>query len=417
MNRLTNFLVLVSALAVAAAGCNRVDGTRDSPGAAGHSDVAEVEPAKGPHRGRMLTDDDFAIELAIFETGVPPEFRVWATRAGAPISPQDVSLKVILTRLGGITDEIGFAAQDDFLRGDTVIYEPHSFVVNIEATYQGHTHRWAYDNFEGRTRIAGDVAEASGISVEDAGPATIREAVTVYGRVVSDPENVSHVNARFDGVIRAVRASIGDVVEKGQTLAVIEANDSLNNYTINAPISGTVIDRRANSGETTEGRSLFTIVDTSSVWAELAVFPSDRSRVRVGAPVAVRTAIGDISINGEIALLNPVAGANQSVTARVRLDNTEGLLAAGMYLTGEIEVAQYHVPLAVKRSGLQAFRDFTVVYALIGDEYEVRMLNLGRRDATWVEVLGGLEAGTTYVTTNSYLVKADIEKSGASHDH
>ena len=417
MNRLTNFLVLVSALAVAAAGCNRVDGTRDSPGAAGHSDVAEVEPAKGPHRGRMLTDDDFAIELAIFETGVPPEFRVWATRAGAPISPQDVSLKVILTRLGGITDEIGFAAQDDFLRGDTVIYEPHSFVVNIEATYQGHTHRWAYDNFEGRTRIAGDVAEASGISVEDAGPATIREAVTVYGRVVSDPENVSHVNARFDGVIRAVRASIGDVVEKGQTLAVIEANDSLNNYTINAPISGTVIDRRANSGETTEGRSLFTIVDTSSVWAELAVFPSDRSRVRVGAPVAVRTAIGDISINGEIALLNPVAGANQSVTARVRLDNTEGLLAAGMYLTGEIEVAQYHVPLAVKRSGLQAFRDFTVVYALIGDEYEVRMLNLGRRDATWVEVLGGLEAGTMYVTTNSYLVKADIEKSGASHDH
>ncbi|MDH4056850.1 MAG: efflux RND transporter periplasmic adaptor subunit, partial [Gammaproteobacteria bacterium] len=360
MNRLTSFLVLVSALAVAVAGCSRVDGTRESPGAAGHSGAAEVEPAKGPHRGRMLTDDDFAIELAIFETGVPPEFRVWATSAGAPILPQDVSLNVTLTRLGGITDKIGFAAQDDFLRGDTVIYEPHSFVVNIEATYQGQTYRWAYDNFEGRTRIASDVAEASGMSVEDAGPATIREAVTVYGRVVSDPENVSHVNARFDGVIRAVRASIGEVVEKGQTLAVIEANDSLNNYTINAPISGTVIDRHANPGETTEGRTLFTIVDTSSVWAELAVFPSDRSRVRVGAPVSVRTAIGDISIDGDIAMLSPVAGANQSVTARVRLDNANGLLAAGMYLTGEIEVAQYHVPLAVKRSGLQAFRDFTV---------------------------------------------------------
>ncbi len=35
----------------------------------------------------------------------------------------------------------------------------------------------------------------------------------------------------------------------------------------------------------------------------------------------------------------------------------------------------------------------------------------------WEEVLGGLDAGTRYVTTNSYLVKADIEKSGASHDH
>ena len=417
MNRLSNFFVLVFALAIAVAGCTRVDDAQQAQGADGHGGAAEAEPVKGPHRGRMLTDGDFALELAIFETGVPPEFRVWVTDSGAPVRAGDVSLQVTLTRLGDIKDEIGFAAQEDFLRGDMVIYEPHSFVVSIEATYQGQTHRWAYDNFEGRTRIAADVAATSGMSVEDAGPAIIREGVTVYGRVVSDPENVSHVSARFDGVIRAVRASIGEVVEKGQTLAVVEANDSLNNYTITAPISGTVIDRHANPGETTDGRSLFTIVDTSSVWAELAVFPSDRSRVKVGVPVTVRTAIGDISIDGEIALLSPVAGANQSVTARVRLDNTEGLLAAGMYLTGEIEVAQYDVPLAVKRSGLQAFRDFTVVYALIGDEYEVRMLDLGRQDATWVEVLGGLEVGTTYVTTNSYVVKADIEKSGASHDH
>jgi cobalt-zinc-cadmium efflux system membrane fusion protein len=417
MNRLTNFFILVSALAVAVAGCTRVDDAQEGQGADRHGGAAEAEPAKGPHRGRMLTDGDFALELAIFETGVPPEFRVWVTDNGAPVRAGDVSLQVTLTRLGDIKDEIGFAAQVDFLRGDMVIYEPHSFVVSIEATYQGQTHRWAYDNFEGRTRIDADVAEASGMSVEDAGPAIIREGVTVYGRVVSDPENVSHVSARFDGVIRAVRASIGEVVEKGQTLAVIEANDSLNNYTIKAPISGTVINRHANPGETTDGRSLFTIVDTSTVWAELAVFPSDRSRVKVGAPVTVRTAIGDISINGEIALLSPVAGANQSVTARVRLNNTEGLLAAGMYLTGEIEVAQYDVPLAVKRSGLQAFRDFTVVYALVGDEYEVRMLDLGRQDATWIEVLGGLEVGTTYVTTNSYVVKADIEKLGASHDH
>ena len=32
-------------------------------------------------------------------------------------------------------------------------------------------------------------------------------------------------------------------------------------------------------------------------------------------------------------------------------------------------------------------------------------------------VQGGIEAGALYVTANSFLVKADIEKSGASHDH
>ena len=75
------------------------------------------------------------------------------------------------------------------------------------------------------------------------------------------------------------------------------------------------------------------------------------------------------------------------------------------------------VALAVPLSALQRFRDFDVVFAQVGETYEVRMLTLGRRDARFVEVLEGLAPGTTYVTDNSYLIKADIEKSGASHDH
>jgi cobalt-zinc-cadmium efflux system membrane fusion protein len=51
------------------------------------------------------------------------------------------------------------------------------------------------------------------------------------------------------------------------------------------------------------------------------------------------------------------------------------------------------------------------------ETYEVRMLTLGKRDDQWVEVIEGLKPGTEYVTGNSFLIKADIEKSGASHDH
>jgi len=34
-----------------------------------------------------------------------------------------------------------------------------------------------------------------------------------------------------------------------------------------------------------------------------------------------------------------------------------------------------------------------------------------------VEVLTGLEPGWSYATTNSFVLKADVEKAGASHDH
>jgi cobalt-zinc-cadmium efflux system membrane fusion protein len=86
-------------------------------------------------------------------------------------------------------------------------------------------------------------------------------------------------------------------------------------------------------------------------------------------------------------------------------------------VSGEILVAETSVSLVVKRSALQSVRGRTVVFEQEGDRYEARPLVLGRRDNEHVEVLGGLDAGARYVTTNSYLVKADIEKSGAAHEH
>jgi cobalt-zinc-cadmium efflux system membrane fusion protein len=57
------------------------------------------------------------------------------------------------------------------------------------------------------------------------------------------------------------------------------------------------------------------------------------------------------------------------------------------------------------------------VFEQVDNTYEVRMLELGETQGEWAEVLGGIEAGARYVTENSYLIKADVEKSGASHDH
>lgn len=147
-----------------------------TPVLASSAPVAEqAEPEKGPHRGRMLREGNFALELSIFETGVPPEFRVWLTYEGKPLDPKTVDLSVKLTRLGNVVDDIRFNAQGDFLRGDMEIYEPHSFVVTIEAKYQGKTYLWQYDNFEGRTTIEQAVATAMDIQTDIAGPATLRK--------------------------------------------------------------------------------------------------------------------------------------------------------------------------------------------------------------------------------------------------
>jgi membrane fusion protein, heavy metal efflux system len=379
--------------------------------------AAEETSERGPHDGRLLRDGEFVVELAIFETGVPPEFRAWITDGGKPVEPAQVELDVELTRLGGVIDAIGFRPQGDFLRGTAIVDEPHSFVVSIDASHRGRSYHWQYESFEGRTRIDPELAAAFGLVTAVAGPAVLEETVTLYGRIAPNADRVREVSARFAGTIESVAVSIGERVRQGQPLATVESNESLLSYTIDSPIAGTVTAKRANPGEQTGGRVLFTIVDTSSVWADLAVFPADRARIEAGAEVTVTAATGGGTVAGTISQIDVIAGANQAVTARVVLDNADGAWVPGQFVTADVEVAEHRVPLAVARSALQTFRDFAVVYAQVGDEYEVRMLELGREAGLWVEVLGGLEPGTRYVTENSYVLKADIEKAGAAHDH
>jgi cobalt-zinc-cadmium efflux system membrane fusion protein len=381
----------------------------------------EAEVIKGSRGGRLLNSGDFTLELAIFETGVPPEFRAWGSFKGQPLAPTEVDLNITLTRLSsheaGKFDKIKFKPQGDALRGDAVIYNPHSFIVNISATHNGVEHSWQYDNFEGRTKIEPAVARALAIETELAGGVVLQETIDVFGQIVANTERVSQLRARFAGVIKSVTASVGDRVRKGQTLATVESNESLNMYSIKAPVSGVITQRKANPGEQTDDQLLFVITDTSTVWVDLAVFPGDINRVKVGAPVSFEVTGSAQSAAGEIALIKVTAETNQSVVARMVMDNKGGKFIPGSYVKAKIKIADHPVALAVKRTGLQAFRDFTVVYAKIGEEYEVRMLELGRQDSEWIEVLDGLRAGTRYVSENSYVIKADIEKFGASHDH
>ena len=232
-------LLCITVLGVLLGACGGGSGT-DATVHEAHGMDAEHDADEGPHHGRLLTDGEFALELSVFETGVPPEFRVWVTEQGRPVKPDDVELTVTLNRLGGRVDTIGFKPQDDFLRGDTVVREPHSFVVSIEADYRGKRHSWQYDSFEGRTRISREVAEAFELETLVAGPAVLRETLTVYGRITSNSERVREVSARFDGLIQAVYPSLGETVREGQPLAKIESNESLKAYTIKAPISGVI---------------------------------------------------------------------------------------------------------------------------------------------------------------------------------
>ena len=409
--------VSLCVLTMLVAGCGNQQGPGNGDGhAAAANESKDFE--RGPHNGRLLRDGDFALEVTIFETGVPPEFRLYPYQDDQPVAPNTVHLSVELGRLGDRLDKFEFYPQGEFLRGDGAVLEPHSFEVTVIAQHSGKQFRWHYESYEGRTQIEADVARAMGIEVAQAASGQIRETIQIQGTILPHPNAVTEVRGRFPGLVQSLQKTIGDSVRQGEALARVLSNKSMQTYVVTAPRDGIVIARDARVGSDSSDNALYVIADMSRLVADFKVYGSDLGKIEIGQKILVSSLNGETTIVGTIERILPTLdAASRAATARVLLTGVGSDWRPGQFVQGLAIVAEHDVSLAVRESGLQSFRDFTVVYARVKDTYEVRMLELGRRDGEFVEVLGGLEPGTTYVTNNSYLVKADIEKSGASHDH
>jgi len=378
----------------------------------------EGEPAKGPHNGRLLKDGDFAVEMTIFEDGVPPQFRVYPTKDGKPVDAKTVQLTVTLKRLGGEVNTFPFKAEKDYLTGQGVVEEPHSFDVEVVAVESGKRHVWRYASPEGRTRITADAAKAGGIEIETVGPATIGETRELYGTVQLATTARSEIRGQFPGRIVSVTKQVGDTVKRGQLLARIESSESLQVYPVYSTVSGVVAERNGNPGDVTFDRALYVITDPAQTTVVFNIFPKDLGAIQPGMAVQIETMEGTAIAATRLGQYLPDGNA-EAGTALVRasVPNRGGRLRPGMALRGRVTINAVQVPLAVRTEALQRFRDFTVVFANYGQDYEVRMLELGRKSPEWTEVLSGIKPGTPYAAKGAFLIRADIEKSGASHDH
>jgi cobalt-zinc-cadmium efflux system membrane fusion protein len=393
-------------------------GDRTDVAKAEDAELAPGEYERGPHNGRMLRKGDFALEMTVFEDGVPPEYRLYAYRDDKPLPPGSVEAQVTIRRLDGEVTTFSFRPVEDYLRGSAVLVEPHSFDVSVQATEGGKTHKWAFASYEGRTKISNAAAKAAGIETAIAGPAEVGETLEIIGRVELDPSASSDVGAKFPGRVVSVHKNVGDRVARGALLARVESSYSLQTYAVYAPAGGVITQRNTNVGDVTGDDPIFVIADPARTVATFPIFPRDIEKVRAGQAVEIKAIEGERSQGSTIRDFLPLAEVQtQTVTARAALPNPGGFWRPGMVVRGIVTVERRNVPLAVRTEAIQQFRDFRVVFAKIGETYEVRMLELGREGPEWTEVLGGLKPGTTYAAKNSFVIKADVEKSGASHDH
>ncbi len=453
--------------------------------------IAEVSE-KGPHGGKLLRDGAFALEVKIFETGVEPQLRLYAFDQNKPIAPNQFSANVIVKRLD-TQEQLRFKPEADYLLGDQIVYEPHSFEMLIKATHANKTHDLKWTQLEGRLQFADASIKSSGLELLKVATYSFQGQLEVAGEVQIPMDKQVAVVARTAGVVAKVNKPMGSSVQAGDVLAVIESRDLLNlratqrtaqqqlallkstlnreerlwkekvspeqdylqakaSYTetairldeatrvikslggdganqadskiyVRAPISGTVIESKAVAGQSVSGDSiLFQIANLVEMIAVVNIPESVVSQVKIGMSASIQSpasqAKTELEIIGKVSYVSALlSNETRTSQAHIRFKNTSQQWRQGQLVKASIGSGASQSHLAVREDALQTFRDWTVVFIRVGDQFEIRPLELGQRSNGYVEVLSGLKEGQIYAAGNSYLLKAELGKAGASHDH
>ncbi len=472
----------------------RHESTHSSQSALSHghehgSEEESTEEAKGPHGGRLFEMEGYQLEVSIFETGVEPQFRLYLLKDGEIQNPQDLKVILKLQRLGRPAQEVQFKPVGDFLLGDIVVAEPHSFGVSLKVNYGAKDYAFDYVQHEARTVMTAEQLRVNQVEIAQVGPHTLKPVQEFGGELRLAETAKTTLVPGYSGTVQRVLFQAGQSFKKGDLLAQIVSQDlaadrsawqmarkklewsqkklkaeeamrlveanaaqdlqsaqlafeeakiqeehlrfklkslgasleskNLAFLEVRASQAGTILRGDYHSGQGIQGDApLFVVGDISALRAYVKVPASALAGIQVGDQAEVYSQDGKQSLAAQVERVGVVLDSlTRSAEVVLALPKTSAPWRVGMGVRVKIQSAAIPVGLAVPKNALQTMRGWNVVFGKSGDTLEARPLELGRSDQEWVEVLSGLQAGESYVKGNSFLIKADIEKSGASHDH
>ncbi len=285
------------------------------------------------------------------------------------------------------------------------------------------------DDHEGHSdelivELTPEAMKLAGITISSVRQGRIARTIELPGEVGFNEDRVAHIAPRFAGIALQVKYRIGDYVNRGEVVAIVESNESMTTYSIEAPISGWVIERHITSGEfVSEENSIYVIADLSTVWVNLAVYPKDADRIKKGQVAEIK-AIGSKSIaTGSIEYVTPIVDLRtRCLTARITLPNPDNTWRPGSFVQATIATETGNEGLVVEKSAVQNLDEKSVIFVVDGpNRFKPIEVITGDSDHSYIQILGDLSTGTKYVSTGAFELKAKIVTSNldahAGHGH
>lgn len=219
--------------------------------------------------------------------------------------------------------------------------------------------------------------------------------------------------------LREADIAVRNATQKLAAVGATGSSANLNRFELRAPFDGTVVEKHLALGEAVkEDASIFTVSDLRSVWAEFNVAPKDLATVRVGQRVSVSSTAFESKVEGTISYVGALLGEQtRTARARVTLTNPDGAWRPGLFVTVAVYGENQDVPLTVPADAVQTIENQAMVFKAVSGGFEAVAVKVGRSDGRTVEVLGGLKAGDSVASKNTFVLKSELGKASAGHEH
>jgi membrane fusion protein, heavy metal efflux system len=260
-----------------------------------------------------------------------------------------------------------------------------------------------------------------GIRIESAEPGNIELSTTLSGEISIDPVWVSHLKPRYPGIVKEIRINLGDFVNKGDTLAIIEANESLVEFPLLSSVKGTVINIHMSPGEIKgNDEHAIEVANLNHVWAVMTIYQKDLRQIRVGQKAIVYDKLSGIEHSGKINFISPIVNEiTRTTNARIELSNKKGEWLPGMFINADLVTGSERASIIVNKNALQTFEGSSVVFVKEQHGFRPQPVSIGVTNNKYAQIITGLEKGQEYVSKGAFTIKAELlkESFGGGHAH
>jgi len=216
-------------------------------------------------------------------------------------------------------------------------------------------------------------------------------------QVSSASNSLSLLKSKIGPQDNATAASQVKQAEASLDLAQIQISSA----TIISPINGVISERNVEVGEVVSSAvSAFTIIDASSLRAEVSMTDKDVIKVKVNQKIPVQiSSMNNKSVQGIVETISPAADdKTQLYTVKIKIGNNDNTLKPGMIVRTDFPDVVKTDILTVPNGAIFTENSVQYVYIVDGGRLKKKQVVVGISNDTLTEIVSGIKLGDLVMT-------------------